>query len=172
MALTYSPTTGWTVTTVGTGKNACMVATQTVTPATSDTDAYTLKTPAQLDPTRPWTLGLSFSETIDTGQVVVIDLWVGYNDSFALSGQGGSVVATGLGANYKQIMDDAISAVGANMYVWQMDPNLAVADVVTLAAIAGGLKVKTPIAPYYAFNVDGASTFSAAAVCTWVIIQK
>ena len=51
-----------------------------------------------------------------------------------------------------------------------MDPELAVADVVTVSAIGTGLKVKIPNAPYYAFNLNGASTL-AAVTGTWKIIQ-
>ena len=52
-----------------------------------------------------------------------------------------------------------------------MDPDLAVADVVTVAAITTGLKVKIPKAPYYAFNCDGGGTLNAT-TATWRIVQS
>lgn len=166
MALTQS---AWTVSTLGEGEKKTLVATCTVLPTTSENDAYTLKTPDALNPKKPWILGLVCAATPD-GSALPVDLWVGYSSNFALSGDGASVAATGTGAKYKQIMDDVVLAVSPLMYVWQMDPNLAVADVVTVAAIATGLKVKVPVAPYYAFNLNGASTL-AATTATWVIIQ-
>lgn len=165
--MTNTPS-AWTSTTVG----KRVVHRCTSVAATADKDCWTLKTPDSLDTSKAWTLGLMFSATIDTGQVVVVDLWVGHDTSFALSGDDSTVAATaGTGGFYKQLIDDAVLAVTPVMYFWQMDPNLAVADVVTVAAINTGLKVKIPVAPYYIFNIDGATTFSAAATCTWVIIQ-
>lgn len=166
MALTQS---AWTVSTLGEGEKKTLVATCTVQQTTSENDAYTLKTPDALNPKKPWILGLVTSATPD-GEALPVDLWVGYSNSFALSGNNTSVSASGTGAKYKQIMDDVVLAVSPLMYVWQMDPNLAVADVVTVAAIATGLKVKVPVAPYYAFNLNGNNTLNAA-TSTWVIIQ-
>lgn len=165
MALTQS---AWTVSTLGEGAKKTLVASCTVTATTAENDAYTVKTPDALDPTKPWILGLKFAATPD-GSALPVDLYIGYDSSFAISGDAGTVSATG-GAKYKQIMDDVVLAVSPLMYVWQMDPNLAVADVVTVAAIATGLKIKVPVAPYYAFNLNGASTL-AATTATWVIIQ-
>lgn len=166
MALTQG---AWTVSTLGEGAKKTLIASCTVTATTAENDAYTLKTPAQLNPTKPWMLGLVCAATPD-GQALPVDLWVGYSDSFALSGDGASVVATGTGAKFKQIMDDVVLAVSPLMYVWNMVPNLAVADVVTVAAIATGLKISVPVAPYYAFNLNGGSTL-AATTATWVIFQ-
>ncbi|GJQ44065.1 MAG: hypothetical protein JETCAE03_35630 [Ignavibacteriaceae bacterium] len=163
MALTQS---NWTERFV----NGVYRATCTVISTTAENDAYTKKTPANLDPTKPWTLFYSAAATPD-GQALPLDLWVGYSDSFALSGDGASVVATGTGSNYKQIMDDVVLAVNTISYSWQMDPDLAVADVVTVGAIATGLKIKVPVAPYYAFNLDGGSTL-AATTHTFTIVQK
>lgn len=162
MALTQS---SWSDTFV----NGVLKSTCTVVSTTAENDAYTLKTSANLNPNLPWTLFYSSSATPD-GQALPLDLWIGYKDSFALSGDGANVVATGTGSNYKSIMDDVVLAVSPISYSWQMDPDLAVADVVTVAAIATGLKVKVPVAPYYAFNLDGGSTL-AAATHTFTIVQ-
>lgn len=152
MALTQG---AWTSKTV----NKMFRATCNVAFTASETDAYTLKTPDELDPTRPWTLIVAAAATAD-GQALPLDIWVGHDSDFALSGQGANVVATN-GGMYKQICDDAVLAVTTVEYVFQMDPNLAVADVVTVGAIASGFKVKVPVAPYYAFNIDGGSTLNA-----------
>ena len=143
----------------------------TVLATTAENDAYTLKTPAGLDPTKPWTVFYSTSATPD-GQALPLDIWVGFNDSFALSGDGANVVATPTlyGGKFKQILDDGVLAVTPLVYSILLDPNLAVADVVTAAAIATGLKVKVPVAPYYAFNANGGSTL-AAQTHYWKIVQ-
>lgn len=162
MALTQSD---WTIKSV----NGKLVATCTVVSTTAENDAYTKKTPKELDVTKPWTMIYSAAATPD-GQALPLDIWIGYSDSFALSGDGANVVATGTGSNYKQIFDDVVLAVTPIGYSFQIDPNLAVADVVTVAAIATGPKVKVPVAPYYAFNLDGGSTL-AATTHTFTIIQ-
>jgi hypothetical protein len=150
--------------------NGFMVGTCTVVQTASETDAYTLKVPAgYIDGTKPWTLIHSAAATPD-GQALPVDIWIGYDDDFALSGQGASVVATN-GAMYKQINDDCVLAVTTVEYAYHIHPNLGVADVVTVAAIATGYKVNIPAAPYYAFNLDGGSAL-AATTTTWVVVQK
>ncbi len=160
MALTQSE---WTSKTV----NHKAVHTCTVLPTTAETDAYTLKTPRELDTSKPFTVVLQFSGTPDASALPV-DLWIGYGEDFALSGQGASVIATN-GANFKQMFDNVVGAV-ANAYAFLVDPELIVDDVVTLAAIASGPKIKAPAVPYFAFNLDGGSTL-AAQTATWIIIQ-
>ena len=140
----------------------------TVASTTSENDAYTKKTPANLDLSRPFTLFYSAAATPD-GSALPLDLWIGFGSDFALSGDGANVVATN-GANYKTIMDDVVLAVTTNKYAWVFEPNMLVADVVTVAAIATGLKVRTPNACYLAFNLDGASTL-AATTHTFTIVQ-
>lgn len=163
MALTQS---AWTVSTVG---KSVLKATCTVTATTAENDAYTLKTPKELDVRRPWTLFLVTSATPD-GQALPVDIWAGYADNFALSGDGANVVATGTGAKYKQIIENAVTAVTPLAFAFHFDPNQEVADVVTVAAIDTGLKVKIPVAPYYAFNLNGGSTLNAH-TATWTIVQ-
>jgi len=162
MALTQS---AWTSKTA----NGFIVHTCTVLPESTDTDAYTLKTPAKFNPEKQWELYLTFSGEPD-GAALPVDLWMGFSDDFALSGQGVSVVATD-GAQVKQILNDCRSADdGITYLVWTMDPYSTVADDVTFNAgvIAN---VKVPIAPYYAFAVDGGSAL-AAETATWKIVQK
>lgn len=130
---------------------------------TAENDAYTLKTPAALDPKRPWTLIVTPAATAD-GSALPLDLWIGTDTDFALSGDGASVVATS-GAEYKNICDDVSAATGR---VISMDPEGRLADVTAIAT--GGLKIKVPIAPYYAFNLDGSTTLNATN-CDFCIIQ-
>ena len=141
----------------------------TVVHTTSESDAYTLKTPSELDGSKPWSLSMSAAITADNA-ALPLDLWVGYNDDFALSGNTTAVTAGTNGGEYKTICDDCVLAVSTLKYNFLMDPNLPVADVTTVAAIASGFKVRTPIAPYYAFNVDGATLI--ATTITWTIFQK
>uniref|UniRef100_A0A6H1ZYN3 Uncharacterized protein n=2 Tax=viral metagenome TaxID=1070528 RepID=A0A6H1ZYN3_9ZZZZ len=160
MALTQG---AWSVTTV----NKLMVATCSVVQTIAENDAYTLKTPKELDPTKPWMLVVSTSAATDA-VAVPLDIWCGFADTFVLAGDGATVAATA-GVNFKQLTDD-IGFSAATVSCFILDPELPVADVVTIAAIASGYKAKIPVAPYYAFNLDGASTLLAATV-TYYIIQ-
>ena len=160
MALTQS---AWTEHFV----NGIYVAECSVIATTAESDAYTKKTPIGLQPERPW--ALHFYSTIAADSSVPIDIWVGWSDNFALSGDSTTVAATD-GSNYKQIMDDAVLAILGNPYTWIIDPYLPVADVITAAAVGSGLKAKVPIAPYYAFNIDGSTL--VATTSFWKITQK
>jgi len=142
----------------------------TVAQTTGEKDAYTLKTPKELDGSKQWSMTMSAAATAD-GAALPLDLWAGYNDDFAISGDHTTVTAGTNGFEVKQICDDCVLAVGTLKYSWIFDPELVVADVVTVAAIANGFKVRTPIAPYYAFNLDGGGTLNATTV-TWTIFQK
>ncbi len=165
MALTQS---AWTIAGSG-GTKQVLVASCTVVSTTAENDAYTLKTPKELDTTRPFTMLYKASATPD-GQALPMDVWVGYNDDFVLSGDGANVVAAS-GAKLKQIFDDVVLAVTPLIYTFVFDPDLKVADVVTVAAIASGPVVKFPKGiPYLAFNCNGGSTL-AAATHTFVIVQ-
>ena len=164
MALTQS--TWSTATSNGYNKYEC-----TVLQTSSENDAYTLKTPSALDGSRQWSMTMSASATAD-GAALPLDMWAGYNDDFALSGNDTAVTAGTNGFEIKQICDDCVLAVSTLKYSWIFDPKLPVADVVTVAAIANGFKVRTPIAPYYAFNLDAGGTLNNAITVTWTIFQK
>ena len=135
---------------------------------TAENDAYTLKTPRLLDTTKQWTMLLACAATPD-GSALPLDIWGGYGDSFALSGDGATVAATN-GVLIKQVFDDVVLAVSPLIYQFTFDPDLPVADVVTVSAIATGPKIRIPIMPHYAFNLDGASTLNATN-CDFTIIQ-
>lgn len=161
MALTQS---SWTDSKVGT----LYISTCTVVSTTAENDAYTLKTSTDLDPTKPWLLFYYASATPDA-QALPLDFYVGYASTFAITGDSTTVAATD-GAQYMSIYDDVVLAVSPLYYVWNMVPDLGVADVVTVGAIATGNKINVPVAPYYAFNLDGGSTL-AAATHTFKIVQ-
>ena len=162
MALTQS---AWTDSKVGTLYNSSC----TVVATTAENDAYTLKTSTDLDPTKSWLLYYTSAATGDA-EAVPLELWVGYSASFAITGDGATIGATD-GARFKQIYDDVVLAVTPIIYVWNMVPLMAIADVVTVAAVlTGGPKIGVPIAPYYAFNLNGGSTL-AATTHTFRIVQ-
>lgn len=148
----------------------------TLTIDTANTQAGTYKTPMGLDVRRPWTLIYSADATPDSGQTPIMELWGGYSSSFALTNTSGvsTQVATD-GAFVIQMLDDVTLAVTAKPFVFQLNPSVresgSVADVVTVAAIATGFKVRIPVLPYYAFNINADSTFSGAQVLTFRILQ-
>jgi hypothetical protein len=164
MALTQS---AWSVKTQG-GKT---VAQCNVAFTTAENDAYTLRTPKEIDVSKPYTLSVVCAATPD-GVAVPFDLWFGYDDNFALSGNDSTVapLVANTGAKFKQIFDDVVLAVTPLTYCFTFDPNQAVADVVTVAAIATGPKVKTAPAVCHVFNFNGGSTLNATNA-TFTIIQ-
>lgn len=136
-----------------------------VTATTAENDAYTKWLDLKkfgLDPHKPMQLVYYASATPD-GQALPLDMWVAWDGGTEISGDGANVVCA-KGAKFKQIFDDVVLAIDDTplAYTWILDPDLAVADVVTVAAIATGPKVKTPIMPYIAFNANGGSTLAAA----------
>ena len=62
------------------------------------------------------------------------------------------------------------SALVLDEILFDIDPDLSIAPVITVAAIATGFKIKVPVAEYYAFNLNGASTLNAV-THTFRIIQ-
>lgn len=166
MALTQ---TSWSAKSVG-GQT---VVSCSVTATTAENDAYTkwldLKS-FNLDPYKPMTLIYQASATPD-GAALPLDMWVAWSGGVEISGDG-ATVACANGAKFKQIFDDVVLAVATTplAYALVLDPDLAVADVVTAAAIATGAKVKVPSMPLIAFNANGGSTL-AAAVHYFKIIQ-
>lgn len=134
---------------------------------TSENDAYTKPIPKSIDTNRQYTLMIKFAATPDA-VALPLDLWLGYGDSFELSGDGSSVTATN-GFNFKQLFDDVVGAV-STAYQFTLDPELPVADVVTVAAISSGAKVRIPKGFRAVFNLDGASTLNATN-CDFYVIQ-
>ena len=135
----------------------------TVTATTSDLDIYTKKTPDGLDPHKPWTLFVNTAAaTLDaTSAAIPVDLYLGWDDTFALTLNNAPTVTGGV--LYKvDIHDDVRTA----CYGIQMHPNLTVAEDVAGEAA----KCYVPVAPYYIFNLDCESALSAGD-CTFKIVQ-
>lgn len=150
MALTQG---AWSVSTV----NGTNIMTCDVTATVSENDSYTLKTPEELDGSKPWTLVANAAGATLDGSTLPVEIWLGTSSDAALSGDD---APTGTDAyNFKNIIADVKAAVGTCI----CDPNLNTADV-------SNVHVKVPAAPHYILHLDGASTL-AAATCTWIIIQ-
>ena len=141
-----------------------------VTGGTDLNDVYTLKTPKELDGSKAWFLQVSSSATPD-GSALPLDLWVGYNSDFALSGDGDAVTAGDNGSKFKQISDDVVLAVTTLKHSWHMDPEHTSADIDLVANILDGYKIRTVDAPYYALNFNGASTLASVTI-TCTIAQR
>jgi len=165
MALTQG---AWSVLSSGSSSSGTVVWKCNVAFTTAENDAYTLKTPKELDTKKQWNLLILNAATPD-GSALPVDLWGGYAPNFALSGDSTTVTATS-GFKIKQILDDCVLAV-TNAYQITIDPQLPVADVVAVASIASGLKVRVPVLPFYAINLNGASTLNATN-CDFYIIQQ
>lgn len=147
MALTQG---AWTHTTEG----DCLIIECDVTQTASENDAYTLKIPltAGLDPNKTWTVFANTAAATLDGSTLPVDVYAGYDSTFAVTGDAATIAATAGGLMKADIIADVKA--GAGVYVW--DP----ANTATCG-----------VAPYYAFNLDGASTLTAA-TCHWVVVQK
>lgn len=158
MALTQG---AWSEKTV----NGKLVLECDVTNTTAENNAYTLKTPTSLNTKKPFILMVNTDgDTLD-GSALPVDVYAGFSDDFAVSGDAGTMGATDGGLVKADIIDDVKSV--ANSII--IDPNYQGATVQsTLAGVRGIVNCGTP--PYFAFDLDGASTLTAG-TCHWVIIQ-
>lgn len=147
MALTMG---AWTEGTTVNGKFA--VWSCTVTATTSESDIYTLKTPAGLDGTKKWTVFVNTAAATldDTAVAMPVDIYGGFSDSFAV-GTGGAISLTDGCLLIADVIADVRTAMGA----YTFDPE-------NTAAAAK--------CPYYAILIDGASVVSAGS-CTFKIVQ-
>ena len=159
MGLTQS---AWTEDSV----NGKLVLECTVTVASAVADSYTLKTPARtIDPALPWILMVNTeTETVDNATLPV-DIWAGYDDDFALSGFGGSLVATSGGEVASDVMDD----VQAEMLTTIVDPNYTGIAVQAATNVVGIVNAGT--APYYAINLDSDGALLNV-TCAFKIVQQ
>jgi hypothetical protein len=133
---------------------------------------FTKKTPKQLDGTKPWTLIIAASAAQD-GAAAPVALHVGYGDDFALAGTTARAVDTS-GAMYGNITDDIGYAAAVPGVAFQMTPSSSgLANIVTFAAVATGMRFNVPIAPYYAFELYAADAATLLAhTLTFTIIQR
>ena len=145
--------------------------------STATTDAanevnWSLKTPKALDTSKPWSLIVSASAAQD-GAAAPLMIWGGYSDDFALAGTTARATATD-GVQIGELTDDlgyGAAVAGVNFAMTPGSSGLA--NVVTIAALATGLRHNVPIFPYYAFELmaDDAATLLAHTL-TFKIIQK
>ena len=147
----------WSSTTV----NGVLVATCTSAVVTAETyyDVSTLKTPTTLNPRKPWTLFYQASDTPD-GQALPMDIFVGFAGDFSVTANNDAAATSG--GFFKQVHSDVVLFITASN-LWLpilFDPDLGVDDVVT-AGLTTGFKCKIPVAPYYAFNLNGGSVLPA-----------
>jgi len=156
----------WTVASV----NGCLVATCTATTDANNLCNWTKKTPKEVDCTKKYMLTVAASAAQD-GAAAPLAIYAGYSDDFALAGTTAAPTATD-GAYYGQLIDDLGygGAVAGVQFV--VDPDLAVANVVTIAAVATGEKFRAPVAPYHAFSLNAASGTLLAHTLTFTIVQK
>lgn len=134
-----------------------------------ESDIFTKRTPNGLDMDKPFDILVQTSQTADA-QALPVKLWGGFSDDFALAGDTTTVAATN-GALIKQLLDDCVLSV-TNPILFHCDPDSPVADVVTIAAVATGLKVRIPKLPYYILHFDGGSTLAASTTYTIWLVQK
>jgi hypothetical protein len=158
----------WTEKRVGYTSSSLYIAECTVLAAVANWNAYTVKTPRGLDVRRPWTLVAYYSADPDPSDTAVLSLWGGYSDDFVVANTSGMTAAATAtdGAKVKQLLDDCTTIISTLPYVGQLTPNCfddggAVADVVTIAAIATGLKARIPLMPYYSIGIDSGSVLAA-----------
>lgn len=164
MALTK---TAWDISIV----NGHLVMECDVTHEAADEDSYTLKTPVRtIDPTRSWILMVNTAAVTLDGSACPIDIWAGYTDAFAMTGDGGGTIAANYGVEVASAVIDDAKAVGLAVII---DPNYngtAVQTAVGAQPVIGIRNCGT--APYYAIHLDGGSAMDETdKVCHYVIIQ-
>jgi len=132
---------------------------------------FTNKTPVELDSNKPWTLIISASAAQD-GAAAPVTLYVGYADDFALAGTTDRATVTS-GAKFGNITDDLGYAAAVPGMAFQMTPaSSGLANIVTIAAVATGMRFNVPVAPYYAFELYAADNATLLAhALTYTIIQ-
>ncbi len=154
--------TAWVATTV----NGHLVLKCNLTQATTTLwDNFTLKTPKNLDTTKPWLLFVNTTAAAaGDGAGLPVDIWAGYDVDFALTGTANDVTVTSGYEVAGSIMDD----VHSEMLASHIDPNYTGARVQAATGVAGHINVGT--APYYAINMDDAGELGA--VTTYIVITQ
>lgn len=156
----------WTEKTV----NGIYTTTCQVTTDAANEILFTKKTPLGLNPKKPWTLVIEASAAQD-GAAAPVALHIGYDDNFALAGTTARATVTS-GCMYGNITDDLGYAAAAKM-AFQITPaSSGLANIVTIAAVATGMRFNAPVAPYYAFELYAADAATLLAhTLTYTIIQ-
>jgi len=160
--------TAWTSTSL----DGYAIHTGTATTDATNEVNWSLKTPKALDATKPWSLIVSASAAQD-GAAAPLMIWGGYSEDFALAGTTTRATATD-GVQLGELTDDlGYAAAVAGMHFAMNPGSTGLANVVTIAALATGMRHNVPIFPYYAFELmaDDAVTLLAHTL-TFKIIQK
>lgn len=157
----------WTVKSV----EGHIVATCICTTDANNEILFTNKTPDELDTSKPWTLIIKASAAQD-GAAAPVALHIGYSSSFALAGTTARATVTD-GAMFGNITDDLGYAAAVPGMAFQMTPaSTGLANIVTIAAVATGMRFNVPVVPYYAFELyAGDSATLLAHTLTFTIIQ-
>lgn len=158
----------WTEKRVGYSGATMYVASCTVLAAVANWNAYTYKLPRGLDVRKPWTLQVYYSGDISGSGTPTLNIWYGYDDDFQVANTDGMTAASTAtsGAGKLKLFDNVATIISTLPLAIQMTPHIvnaggAVADVVTVAAIATGPKARIPAMPYYAVGVDGGNVLAA-----------
>jgi hypothetical protein len=159
----------WTHASFGTLSKKYVIAQCTAYTDATNLCCFTKKTPVWIDTTKKYTL-IADADAAQDGAAAPLALYFGYKDDFVLAGTTGAPTVTS-GAKYANITDDLGYAAAAVMS-FIIDPILSVANVVTIAAVATGMKSRAPAAPYHAFSINAASGTLLAHTITWTIIQE
>jgi len=159
--------TAWTSSTY----NGFAIYTSTATTDAANEVNWSLKTPNELDTTKPWSLIVSASASQD-GAAAPLMIWGGYSDDFALAGTTTRATATD-GVQLGELTDDlGYGAAVAGMHFAMSPGSTGLANVVTIAALATGMRHNIPVFPHYAFELmaDDGNTLLAHTL-TFKIIQ-
>jgi len=158
----------WSTTTV----NGVMVATCTAyTDATNEIN-YTNRTEDWLDTSKPWSLVVS-ADAAQDGAAAPLMIWGGFAKNFAISGTTARATATN-GVQLGELTDDLGYAAAVAGMSFNITPGSSgLANIVTIAAVATGMRFNLAVMPYYAFELmaDNAATLLEHTL-TFKIIQK
>jgi hypothetical protein len=158
----------WTGSEVSVGGKATYVATCEITPGTTPYNACTKLFPKELDLRKKFTIVVSLSASIHSGESAKVALYGGYLSTFAVTEAAATSATLTAGIRIKELLDDLTTAT-AKVCI-ECDPNLNVAEVSTYAAAASGYKSKTPIFPYMAVGVECDGALVANAI-TFYLLQ-
>jgi hypothetical protein len=135
---------------------------------TANVVAWTYRTPSLLDTSKPWTLIFSADTATDT-QATPLTIYGGYTTSSAITGT--AAVTASNCVLIGTVIDDCCYTTPTVAKAVAFDPNSAVADVVTVAAVATGLKMKIPAMANYLFVITAGSGTLLGATVTFTIVQ-
>lgn len=155
MALTQS---AWVKKTV----NRRLVATCNVAGETGDADVMTVRTPTDLDPSKPFSIAVYVNEDLSASGTAAVDIWGGYSDSCSLATADVGTDCVLVHANSTDL--DAGTTLVINVFP-------GIDGTVTQVTNASPGTALIPPFPYYIINVDLSSTLQDAATIYFTIVQ-